>query len=99
MSQPAIIDLNPIYKNCDWSIVLTFPYTITNLDYSAKIIVPDGDDIVMTTSILDSTRLKLSLTAAQINGLELTNYEYTLQQTTDKKPVAKGKLAIAEFEV
>lgn len=99
MSQPAIFNLNPIYKNCNWAVVLTFPYTITNIDFAATLVVPGGTNINISTSRLDSTRLKLSLTAEQIKDLEITNYEVNIQQTTDLKAVAKCQVPVAEFEV
>lgn len=99
MSQPAIIDLRPIYKNCDWSIILKFPYVITELTFSGKIIVDGINDVVMSALIVDNYRVKMSVTSEQVAGLEYTNYQYTIQQVTGKKPIAKGKIPIAEFEV
>lgn len=101
MAQPERIDLKPIYKNCDWSIVLTFPYVITALSFHA--IIENGEnDIAITTERLDSYKLKLSLTAEEVEPLLNQSYDYTIRQSSgggDRKPIAKGKVTIAPFEV
>jgi len=98
MSQPAKIDLKTIYKDADWSIILTFPYVITALNFEAKIIVDGVNDVTITTTKLTEYQLQLSLTDTDIADLDITNYTYYIKQLGFKQFIAVGQVTIAEVK-